>query len=208
MFKFFKRSQPSKQKDYFQEIEERIEQESIGIRTRRKEIEQEALSVYNSFGVEADDTTRAKLTAERLLNASVWSAKQGNLIIAMAALHVAIEIDIACWKAYYNLGWHYVDMGRKLMSMVTLSGTESFSKSPATQMSFYQAALKNLNKALDLNPKDAKVLCLLGQTQYYLGNYDQARATLGKAITLDPTGEGGLAAVNALVILENSLNLK
>jgi hypothetical protein len=39
----------------------------------------------------------------------------GNLIVSMAALRVAIEIDNACWKAYYNLGWHYLDLGRKLM---------------------------------------------------------------------------------------------
>jgi tetratricopeptide (TPR) repeat protein len=154
------------------------------------------------------DALRAKLTAERLLNAGVWFSQQGNLTVAMAALHVAAEIDPASWKAYYNLGWHYLDLGSKLMGMTTLSDDESISKSPATQMSFYQAAMKTIKKALDLNPNEAKVWCMLGQTQYYMGDYDQARETLGKAIALDPTGEGGLAAVNALVVLENSLNLK
>ena len=208
MSKFFKRLSQPKQKDYFQEIEERVEHEAVGIRKRRKEIEQEALGGLASFGADVRDTLRAKLTAERLLNAGVWFSQQGKLIEAMAALHVAIEIDNSCWKAYYNLGWHYLDLGRKLMGMTTLSDDESFSKSPATQKSFYQAAMKYINKALDLNPKDAKILCLLGQTQYYIGNYDQARATLGKAIALDPTGEGGRAAANALAVLENSLNLK
>ncbi len=126
----------------------------------------------------------------------------------MAALHVAIEIDNSCGKAYYNLGWHYLDLGRKLMGMTTLSDDESFSKSPATQKSFYQAAMNYINKALELNPKDAKILCLLGQTQYYIGNYDQARAALGKAIALDPSGEGGRAAANALAVLENNVKLK
>jgi tetratricopeptide (TPR) repeat protein len=207
MLMFFKRLRLSKQKDYFQEMEERIEQEAVGIRKRRKEIEQEALRVFNYFEADVNDTTRAKLTAERLLNASVWSSQQGNYIVAIAALHVAIEIDNACWKAYYNLGWHYLSIGREPIGKITVPDKESFFESSATQMSFYQAAIKYIYKALDLNPKDAKILCLLGQTQYYMGNYDQARVTLGKAIALDPTGEGGLAAVNALMILENSLNL-
>jgi tetratricopeptide (TPR) repeat protein len=207
MLKLFKRLSQPKQKDYFQEIEERVEKEAVGIRKRRKDIEQEALGGLASFGADVTDTMRTRLTAERLLNAGVWFLQQGKLIEAMAALHVAIEIDNSCWKAYYNLGWQYLDLGRKIMGMSTLS-EESFSKSPTTQMSFYQAAMKYINKAIDHNPKDAKILCLLGQTQYYTGNYDQARATLGKAIALDPTGEGGRAAANALAILENSMNLK
>lgn len=208
MSKLFKRLSQPKQKDYFQEIEERVEQEAIGMRKRRKEIEQEALGILTSFEADISDTMRARLTAERLLNASVWFSQQGNLTEAIAALHVAIEIDNTCWQAYYNLGWHYLDLGRKLMGMITLSGDESFSKSPATQKSFYQAAMKYTYKALDINPQDAKILCLLGQTQYYIGNYEQARATLGKAIALDPTGEGGRVAANALAVLEKSLNLK
>ena len=208
MSNFFKRLSQPKQKDYFQEIEERVENEAVGIRKRRKEIEQEALGGLASFRADVNDTLRAKLTAERLLNAGVWFSQQGKLIEAMAALHVAIEIDNSSWKAYYNLGWHYLDLGRKLIGMTTVSDNESFSKSPATQKSFYQASMKYINKALDLNPKDAKVLCLLGQIQFYIGNYDQARATLGKAIALDPIGEGGQAAANALVVLENSLKPK
>jgi tetratricopeptide (TPR) repeat protein len=201
--------------DNFQEIENRIEQEAEGIRGRRKDIEQEALRVFNYFKADVNDATRAKLTAERLLNGSVWSSQQSNDVVAIAAiaaLRVAIEIDDTCWKAYYNLGWHYLSIGKKLhepyMGKITISDGESYYKSLATRTSFYQAAIKYLNKALELNPKDAKIWCVLGQTQYYIGNYDQARATLGKAIALDPTGEGGLTAVNALAVLENSLNLK
>ena len=93
MSKFFKRLSQPKQKDYFQEIEERVEHEAVGIRKRRKEIEQEALGGLASFGADVKDTMRAKLTAERLLNAGVWFSQQGKLIEAMAALHVAIEID-------------------------------------------------------------------------------------------------------------------
>ncbi len=78
MSKFFKQLSQPKQKDYFQEIEERVEQEAVGIRKRRKEIEQEALGGLASFGADVTDTLRAKLTAERLLNAGVWFSATGE----------------------------------------------------------------------------------------------------------------------------------
>jgi tetratricopeptide (TPR) repeat protein len=195
--------------DYFQEIEEKVEQEAVEIRGRRKEIEQEALRVFNYFKADVNDTTKAQLTAERLLNASDWASQQGNDIGAIAALRVAIEIDNNSWKAYYNLGWHYLSIGKKLhepyMGKITISDGESFYKSLSTRVSFYQAATKYLNKALNLNPKGAIVWCVLGQTQYYSYEYDQARVSFQKAIDLDPSGEGGRMATASLTILDNTV---
>lgn len=90
--------------DHFQEIEERVEQEAREIRCRRKAIEEEALrtSIFTAFKVEITNVVRAELTAKRLVNASVSASQQSNVIEAIAALRVAIEIDDTCWEAYYN----------------------------------------------------------------------------------------------------------
>jgi tetratricopeptide (TPR) repeat protein len=56
-----------------------------------------------------------------------------------------------------------------------------------------------------LNFQLAKGWCLLGQTQYYLGDYDEAQASLRKAIDLDPDGEGGKMARESLATLEQTL---
>jgi tetratricopeptide (TPR) repeat protein len=194
--------------DYFHKIEDSVEQETKAIRARREEIEREALRSFRCFKIDVEDSTRAKLTAERLVNASVFASQQGNDVSAIAALRVAIEIDDTCWKAYYNLGWHYLSIGKRLhepyIGKVT-TPDETFCKSLAARMSFYQAAMKYLNRALVLNPGDAKGWCMLGQTQYYMWDYDQARASLQKAIDLDQYGEGGRMARESLEILENSL---
>jgi tetratricopeptide (TPR) repeat protein len=198
--------------DYFQEVEEKVEQEAKGIRGRRKEIEQEALRVIDYFSMDLGDATRAKLTAERLINASVWASQQGNDITAIAALRVATELDVSSWKACYNLGWHYLTIGKKLhepyMGKVTVSDGASLYKSLATRMSFYKAAAAYFEKAIDLNPKGSKIWCALGQTQYYSHEYDLARASLQKAIDLDPDGEGGRMASDSLAILENTSKYK
>lgn len=91
------------------------------------------------------------------------------------------------------------------MGKVTISDGESFYKSLAARLSFYQAAIKYLNRALGLNPKHAKGWCVLGQTQYYMGEYDQARMSFRQAIDLDPYGEGGRLAKDSLTILDNTV---
>lgn len=185
-----------------------VEQEAKVILEQRKDIEQEALRVFRYFESDVKDTTRAKLTAERLVNASVFASQQGDEVRAVASLRVAIEIDNTYWKAYYNIGWHYLTIGKRLhkpfMGRITIVDGQTYRKS-LERLTFYRNAIHCLEKALNINPNQAKGWCLLGQAQYYMQDYDKARITLNKAIELDPQGEGGKLAQESLEMLENRL---
>jgi len=61
----------------------------------------------------------------------------------------------------------------------------------------------NLEKAVTLNPKDPWPLQNLTDNYAMLRNYDKANATIDKALALNPTGFGPLAAKSKLAIAEN-----
>jgi tetratricopeptide (TPR) repeat protein len=149
-----------------------------------------------------------------LLDSAVWASQHGDEARAVAALRVAVAIDPSCWKAYYNLGWQYLTIGIRLhqpyMGKVTLYGSASplatsFDQSLKERTAFYNYALQNLEKVVQIAPSLSKGWFLMGQTLYYMGNYDEARTNLHRAIELDPTGEGGKMAEETLAMLERSL---
>ena len=193
----------------FQEIDDQTEKEARAIRARLKDIEREAMKPFVAFDVKMDEPGKAEVTAKRLNDASVSAAQQGDQVKAIAALRVTIEVDDRCWEAYYNLGWHYLSLGKELhqpyMGKITVSDGESYYRTLADRLSFYEAALRYLQEAVRLRPRHAKGWCLLGQTQYYMADYDDARVSLQRAIEIDPTGEGGRMATETLTILQNSL---
>jgi tetratricopeptide (TPR) repeat protein len=192
--------------DYFQEVEEKVEDEIIRI---RKIMELQGLGDLNNPNADVKNAAIIKSATDILVNNSVQSSQHGNDIAAIAMLRVAIEIDSTYWMSHYNLGWVYLSIGKKLhepfMGKLTISDHASYSNAITTRMSFYHAALESIDKAIELNPTSAKAWCLLGNTQYYMGDYDQARVSLNKAIELDPAGPNGKLAASSLVTLENSL---
>jgi len=174
-----------------------------------EQVESEANAIREHMQVTSLSQTQVIPTVNRLLDASVWASQQGDEVRAVAALRVAVTVDKTCWKAYYNLGWQYMTIGKRLhqpfMGKITVTDGQTYNKSLGERITFYENAVHCLEKALGLNPQHAKGWCVLGQAQYYMGDYDQARATLRKAIDLDPIGEGGRMAKESLEILESSL---
>jgi len=171
-----------------------------------EQVETEADAVTKRMGIHSVDDDEVPATVDRLLDASVWASQQAQEAKAVAALHVAVALDKACWKAHYNLGWQYLTIGKRLhqpfMGKITVVDGGTFYKSLGERAAFYNNAIACLTKALSLNGQHAKGWCLLGQAQYYMGQYEEARSSLHKAIDLDPSGEGGRMAKESLEILE------
>jgi len=148
------------------------------------------------------------LTVDGLQQASEWAWQQGDDVKAIAALLVAVTIDDNYWQGYYNLGRRYLTIGKRwqqaYVGRVRLTEGQSYIKSLFERVEFYESAVRHLGTALQLNPKNARGWCLLGQVQYYLGDYDQAHESLRKAFRLDPRGESGRIAKGSLEIFESS----
>lgn len=174
-----------------------------------QQVEREASAIRERKQVVSLNDIQATATVDRLLDASIWASQQGEEVQAVAALRVAVSIDRTYWKAYYNLGWQYLTIGKRLhqpfRGKITVTDGETLERSLANRGAFYENAIQCLEKALGLNAQHAKGWCLLGQAQYYMGDYDQAQVNLRKAIDLDPDGEGGRMAAESLAILEDNL---
>jgi len=148
-------------------------------------------------------------TLDSLLKASESAWQEGDEVRAIASLLVAVRMDNTCWQAYYNLGWRYLTIGKRwhqaFVGRVRLTDGQSYIKSLFERVEFYENAVRRLSTAVLLNRQHAKGWFLLGQAQYYLGDYDQARASLWKAFELDPLGKNGRMAKESLEIFDSSL---
>ncbi len=191
-----------------QEIERDVEQEAIEIKGRLKDIEKTALEAFTAFNVQVEPKKKAELTAKRLVNASVSASQMGDNIKAIAALRVAVTVDDNCWEAYYNLGWQYLTLGKKLhdpfMGKVSVMSGDSFNHALTARLEMYERAISYLQRTIQLKPDHSKGWCLLGQTRYYMAQYHEAKDAYEKAIALDPTGEGGRMAAESLRIMNDT----
>jgi len=179
-----------------------------------QKVEEAVAEIKKRPGVSSVIEDQKEATANDLLEAGVWASKEGDEVRAVAAFRVAVTLDPKCWKAFYNLGWQYLQIGNRLprpfIGKVESAGGDSpplasSSSAPGDKSTFYNNALRSLKRVLRMNIQYAKGWCLLGQTQYYLEKYDEAQASLRKAIDLDPSGEGGKMAAESLAVLEQSL---
>ncbi len=176
-----------------------------------QKVEQEVAEIQKGLGDAMLDESRQEATVNDLLDAGIRESQESNELRAAAAFRVAATIDSRCWRAHYNLGWQYLMIGNRLPRPAedkpAPSGDESPKPEPPSpavgeRAAFYNHALRSLKRVLQLNIELAKGWCLLGQTQYYLGDYDDSRASLRKAIELDPTGEAGKMAQESLTVVK------
>jgi cytochrome c-type biogenesis protein CcmH/NrfG len=173
-----------------------------------EQVETEASAIREHMQLTSPGPTRVVPRIASLLEASEWAWQQGHEVRAIAALRVAVTIDRTCWQAYYSLGAEYLTIGNRWhqahAGKVRLTDGQTYMKSLVERFAFYENAVHRLSTALCLYPQDAKGWCLLGQAQYFLGDYDRAQASFRKALDLDPLGENGRVAKESLVIFDNS----
>jgi tetratricopeptide (TPR) repeat protein len=87
---------------------------------------------------------------------------------AIAVLEDPANAKLDYPARYEILGQSYLDMGN------------------------YVKASGYLNQALALRPESAELLAALGQAQHFMGQTDEARQTLGRALNIEPTLPGAL----------------
>jgi tetratricopeptide (TPR) repeat protein len=181
-----------------------------------KQVELKAAEIKMGLGSSLHDETHKEAITNDLLDAGVAASQEGDEVEAVASFRVAVTVDPRCRKAYYNLGWEYLTMGNRLDQSLkrryTLSASslvsETPSKAPDERLTFYRHALRSLKRVLQLDIQDSRGWCLLGQTQYYLSDLEEAQVSLRKAVELDPDGEGGKVAREALEVVERSLRAR
>ena len=143
---------------------------------------------------------------------------------AKAKANQAIKINDRCFDAYFLIclvAW--MELLRQLTddvegTMATLKQTaETFvSLSRNSHRSHFchgisnmmtgnlEAAVRDFENSVDLNPNDAMVLSLLAYAEVQLGNLDEGKATAAKAIRLNPkdswTGAAYLALAQAAFV--------
>lgn len=124
---------------------------------------------------------------------------------ALAFAWRAIDLDANSWMAYHALGNIYRFFGEELhkphMGKITsLSGnaTKEFLEKTVRWKGYYKKSCEMFKKAIEINNENSETWYEIGVTHGRLGELNEAKDALANALKLNPSGDIGKKAQDAI----------